>query len=300
MRNEIGSRFYADEIRFWKSARKEKSVAVIVEAKSDELFYQKFFNNSTTFFPVDGFQNAIDVLADVEEDIFGIFAIIDADFRHIIEEEFSSKNVFVTDYHDVEMMTIAAKSWDEVISYHTQKTKLAKFQKQYSTPLREYLIEMSKSIACVRFLNFKNKLGLTFKTMSKGQYIFLDYSKFIDKQKFCIDNEKLLETIENKSQKQNFFKNNPNLIKELSEICKKEFDLLEFCNGHDVINILSLAIKKEVGNKNISGQELEAFFIVAYRFDDFVKTNLFKNLKRWETDNKDFNLFKIDDDNEIK
>jgi len=296
MRNNIDSNYHAGEIRLWKSARKPKSIAVVVEAKSDELFFQKFFDQKTTFFAVDGFQNVIDVLEDTEKDISGVIGIIDADFRHYTSTEFSSKSMFVTDFHDVEMMTIASPAWNEVVGYHAQKTKLAKFQKQYSKSLRDYIIEMSRPIACVRFLNFQKQLGLVFKTLSKDKYIFIDYSKFIDKDKFCIEFDKLIEVVENKSQKQNFFKNNPALFQELIEICKKDFDLLNFCNGHDVINILALALKKEVGNINISGQELEAFFIVAYRFEDFEKTILYQNLKKWETDNTEFVLFKQEDE----
>jgi len=296
MRNNIDSKFYADEIRLWKSARKEKSVAVVVEAKSDEKFFQKFFNNFTTFFPVDGFQNVMEVLEDTEKNISGVLGIIDADFRHCIVEEFSSKNIFITDYHDVEMMTIVSQAWFEVVNYHAQKTKLAKFQKQFSKPLREYIIEMASSIACLRFLNFQKNLGLIFKTFSNGKYLFLDYSKFIDNEKFSISNEKLLEVIENKSQKQNFFKNNPLLLNELDEISKKNYDLFNFCNGHDVINILALALKKVIGNINISGQELEAFFIVAYRLEDFETTTLYRKLKKWEIHNSDFHLFKIENE----
>ncbi len=50
MRNYIDSNYHAGEIRLWKSARKAKSTAVVVEAKSDELFFQKFFKTHTTFF----------------------------------------------------------------------------------------------------------------------------------------------------------------------------------------------------------------------------------------------------------
>lgn len=294
MRNNLNSQYHAGEIRMWKSARKENSVAIVVEAKSDEKFFQKFFNKYTTFFPVGGFQNVIDVIEDTEKEISGILGIIDADFRHCLCEEFSSENIFITDYHDVEMMTVASKAWDAVISYHTQKSKLSEFQNKFSKPLREYILEMSKEIACVRFLNIQKKLGLTFKTLSKDKYIFLDYSKFINRETFRINSEKLLEAIENKSQKQNLFKNNPELLKELTEICKKEQNLLNFCNGHDVVNILAFALKKEVGNTSVLGQELEAFLIVAYRMEDFEKTILYKKLKTWESLNPDFIVFQID------
>ena len=66
---------------------------------------------------------------------------------------------------------------------------------------------------------------------------------------------------------------------------KIEFNLLDICNGHDFINILSLALRKVIGKKNISNQELESFLIVAYRNEDFIKTNLYNNFVKWESEN---------------
>ncbi len=123
----------------------------------------------------------------------------------------------------------------------------------------------------------------------------MDYAKFIDTESFSINKTRLIETIENKSQKQNFFQNNPDLLNELSEISKKDFNLFDFCNGHDVINILALALKKQVGNINISGTELESFFIVAYRLEDFKQTVICDNLKKWEAENSEFKLFPFEE-----
>lgn len=294
MRDNIDSNYHVGEIKMWKNARKDKSVAVVVEGKSDELFFQKFLDDDTIFFPVDGFEKVIDVIEKTEKEVHCVIGIIDADFRRCTHEVLLSKRIFITDYHDVEMMTISSRAWSEVIGYHSQKTKLSLFQKHYSKPLREYLIEMSSSIACVRFLNSQRKLGLVFKTLSKDKFIFLDYGKFISNESFIIDTTKLIETIENKSQKQNFFQNNPNLLKEINEISKNEFNPLDFCNGHDVINILAIALKKEIGKINISGSELESLFIVAYRYEDFMQTELYANLKKWEADNSEFKLFSLD------
>lgn len=57
MREYLDDKDYYGEIKFWLSARKEKSVGVVVEAKADELFFRKFFSNDTVFFPADGFPN---------------------------------------------------------------------------------------------------------------------------------------------------------------------------------------------------------------------------------------------------
>jgi len=74
--------------------------------------------------------------------------------------------------------------------------------------LKEYIFDLSKQIACVRFLKIEAGLDLKFKTLSKkGKGTdFIDYHKFIDKNSLTIDKDKMLTVIENKSQKQGFFK----------------------------------------------------------------------------------------------
>jgi 5S rRNA maturation endonuclease (ribonuclease M5) len=165
MRGSIDCNYHVGEVKMWKNARKNKSVAIIVEGKSDELFFQKFLDINTTFFPVDGFEKVIDVVEKIENEIPFVIGIIDADFRHCTNEVLSTNRVFITDFHDVEMMIISSKAWDEVVGFHSQKTKLSVFQKKYSKTLREYLIEISSSIASIRFLNSQKKLGLVFKTL---------------------------------------------------------------------------------------------------------------------------------------
>ncbi len=289
MREHLNSDYYEGLIRQWLSSRKEGAVIVIVEGKSDKKFFKKYFNENSAFFPVDGFQNVIAVLDKVEKDIKGVFGIIDADFRRIVKEDFKVKNIFMTDYHDVEMMTIASKAWEQVISHHSKTEKLTQFKEKHKQSVLDYILTLSYSIACFRFLNYKNDLGLKFKSGSDNKYKFIDYSMFIN-QNFSINENDLIKAIENKSEKQNFFNNHKDLLKDLlkdlDEIRKNNYDKFEFCNGHDVMNILSLALKKEIGSESISSNDLEEHFYIAYRLEDFIQTNLYKNLQDWEKENQ--------------
>ena len=76
----------------------------------------------------------------------------------------------------------------------------------------------------------------------------------------------------------------------INDFQKEQYDLLEFCNGHDITNLLALALRKTIGNKTIQGIEIENQLIIAYRFEDFIKTNLYKELLDWERTNKLFKL----------
>ena len=148
----------------------------------------------------------------------------------------------------------------------------------------------------MRLLNERENLGLKFKILSKDKYKFIDYQDFIDSNTLKLDIEKLLKTVENKSEKQDFFKNHPDLKIEFGQLTKDDFDLKELCNGHDVINILSIALTNLLGSKKssskVSSEELENSLSLVYRLDDFIKTNLFESLKAWEEDNPKFRVQK--------
>ena len=136
-----------------------------------------------------------------------------------------------------------------------------------------------------------------FKVLSNNNYKFIDYQDFIDVNTLKFDIEKLLITVENKSEKQGLFKKRSDLKIELEQLNKQEFDLKELCNGHDIVNILSIALTNLFGSRKssskVSGEELENSLILAYRLDDFIKTRLFESLKMWQEDNPKFRVQKV-------
>lgn len=294
MREFINKNDYYGQIKLWKGSRKEDSVAILVESKNDEIFFRKLVNEKTaTIFSVSGYQNVIDVLSKIQEkDQFNfVIGVIDADFRRITNENLVLKTIFLTDGHDLEMMTIKSDVWDLVINQYKDKDKLDSFEKSKGN-IKDFLLKLSKEVANVRFLNHIEKLDLIFKTVDKkGNYNFINYSDFIDKNTLAFDKKVMLQTIENKSQKLNFFSNNPNHTNKLVEITNENHDLYDFCNGHDFMNILALSFEKAIGNKKISGKELENFFCGSYRSSDFQKTQLYLSLTNWEKANLPLKIF---------
>ena len=171
------------------------------------------------------------------------------------------------------------------MNYHSDKELVNLFEQYHQTSIKKYILNLSKEIGLIRYINHTENLSLTFRTFSKGNYIYLDYSKFIDEKKLNLNHKKLLKIIENKSQKLNYFSINQEVTKKLDALSKIEFNLLDICNGHDFINIFSLALRKVIGKKSISSQDLESYLIVAYRNEDFIKTTLFANFVKWENEN---------------
>ncbi len=294
MRDLIDKNYVYGAIIMWISARKPNTIGVVVEAKADELFFRKSFLKKTSFFKTNGFPVLFEVMNEIEKNNDkGIIGIIDADFRRINNEKISLNNIFMTDGHDIEMMTINSQAWNEVANFHIDRDKLSSFETKKTINFKEYIFKLSKEIACVRYLNNIKKLKLIFRTLDnkKRKPNFIDYHKFINIETLNIDTKKMIQVVENKSFKHNLFKNEPNLKSNLTEICNQEYELTEFCNGHDILNIFALSLKKAIANKNIASSDIENQLIIAYRYEDFKKTQLYKSLKSWETKNYKFNLF---------
>ena len=293
MREFIDKNDRYGRVKLWYEARRENYVAVMVEAKADELFFRKSLKKEIVFFPMDGCGNLLEVLEESEKNnLQGVIGIIDADFRRIDNENIKSDNLFMTDGHDCEMMSINSEAWDGVFDFHVDIKKLDIFKKKYNKSFKDYLFELSREIGLLRYLSKKENLGLKFRKFSKDKVIFIDYDKIIDKSSLKLDRDKMIKVVENKSSKANLFTSRPELKIELDRLRENEYDLLEFCNGHDMLNIFSLALKKVLSNQNISSLDIENNLTIAYRYDDFKKTELFNSLSIWEKNNIDYSVLK--------
>lgn len=297
LRTEADIQYYFGEIKLWYEARRTNLVGVIVEAKSDEILFRKLLHEDCSFFAVDGWSKSVDVLKLCEKnELWGILSIIDADLKRVVDYPIPSKNLFLTDFHDKEMMLCHSEAWSLVLNSYGNKKKMQEAKELKDKSVLEFLLEIAKPIGTLRLLNQQFDLGLKFKILSNNKYKFIDYQDFIDTNTLKINIEELLKTVENKSQKQGLFKKRPDLKTELETLNKQDFDLKELCNGHDIVNILSIALTHLLGDRKssskVSSEELENSLILAYRLDDFIKTQLFESLKAWQEDNPKFRIQK--------
>ncbi len=298
LRDEADVQYHFGVIKFWYEATRSNSVGVIVEAKSDEVLFRNLLYDDCSFFAVDGWSKSVEVLKLCEKNnLSGVLSIIDADFKRIMDYQMPSKNLFLTDYHDKEMMLCHSEAWSLVLNFYGNKKKMQEAKEIRDKSALEFLLEIAQPIGTLRLLNQKFGLDLKFKILSNNKYKFIDYQDFIDTNTLKVDRDKLLKTVENKSEKQGLFKKRLDLIVELDKLNKQDFDLKELCNGHDIVNILSLALMNLFGDKKssakVSGEELENRLILAYRLDDFIKTQLFASLKIWQEENPKFRVQKV-------
>ncbi len=285
--NEAGIEYFISEVLI------SQGVGILVESPDNKKLFENLLHEKCRFYSANGWANVIENIKKVNlenNNSYALIGIIDADFRRISNEIPTEKNIFMTDYHDTEIMIISFVALEK-LNILVDKEKIQTFENQQSKPLRDFILELIRPISVLRWLNHRDNLGLKFKVRSRDKDDnYIDYKSFIDeKYKFNLDI--LLKEVENKSQKQGFFKDKT-IKQDFDNLLKNDFDLKELSNGHDFMNVLTMILKRIAKNTPIKVADIETNFIFAYHLTDFQKTHLHQFLAVWETQKQGFKVLR--------
>ncbi|MBL1211645.1 DUF4435 domain-containing protein [Geminocystis sp. GBBB08] len=277
-------REYLTVDRIANTIRQQKSTFegnfILVEGDSDKKLYQNFIDESNCRFQIckgkpSSKQRVIQVLDILNKhEIKGIIGIVDADFDHLENTKYNHNNLFLTDYHDLEMMLINSPALDKLLIEFASEDKLKKLK----LDMRQVLLNLSYELGYLRWISKCEQLNLTFNN--------LDYTKLLDIKRLTTDLDKLIQTVINKTQ-------NYSISKEdlLNKINIKKSDILckyQICCGHDMIEILSILLRKTIGSNNaneVSKDHLERSLRLAYEKVYFKETNLYVQIIEWQKNN---------------
>ncbi|PEW28197.1 DUF4435 domain-containing protein [Bacillus thuringiensis] len=271
---------------------------VIVEGMKDYKLYNKFLDvhNQVEIKQVGGKDNVQQVIQILNEREFNSkVGIIDSDFSKILNDEVDVENLFLTDFHDSEVMMFESPALEIVLSMYVTKEKLEKFLAKRE--IRELIIKLAKEIGVLKLANYVHSLGLAFKPKNIDNKP-LKYKDFIDDKTLDFKGrEQLIQTVRNYSFNRSNSVAEIDVIKEkIDEISNSEYELVQLVNGHDLTNIICHLLKKALGCNNKSLQDynsIEDALIMSYEARYWIKTELFQKLYEWAESN-DENLFRED------
>ncbi|NER20706.1 MAG: DUF4435 domain-containing protein [Symploca sp. SIO1B1] len=276
----------ANQIRFLRSTF--SGTFLLVEGHSDKLVYERLVNSSACqVVIVSGKPSSklrvIAVLEILEESDFpGILAIIDADFDHLEPLLDCSPNLLHTDSHDLETMLINSPAFDKVVAEFGSEDKINNFAQD----VRTVLAAAGMSVGYLRWVSQCEKLNLTFNGIK--------FSKFINETTLQIDELKLITEVRNKSPSCSWQKEELKtwVIKQKSS----SHDPWQVCCGHDLVEILSLSLRKVIGSNKAAEVEpniLERSLRLAYEEAYFCKTLLYSKICTWEANNQPFKVLAL-------
>jgi Protein of unknown function (DUF4435) len=216
-------------------------------------------------------------------DFHGVLAIVDADFDHLEGVSQSSPNLLRTETHDLEMMLLNSPALDKVMAEFGSEEKLAKLNRD----VRTVLLKAGMSIGYLRWISQREALHLSFEGIV--------FSRFIDEQTLQIDEINLLQEVKNKSQA--FALKNEDLQQQLTNQRNDNHDPWQICCGHDLVEVLSLGLRKAMGSAKASDVEsnsLERSLRLAYEETFFCKTQIYGSVRLWERNNQPFRVWRND------
>lgn len=256
---------------------------LLVEGDSDKVFYEHFTDKNECLVvtnKIPGKLRVTEVLIILERTKFeGVLAIVDADFDHLHIPLHSSPNLILTDTHDLETILLQSSALDKVLAEFGSEEKIAKFDRD----IRQALLESGMPIGYLLWVSQTEKLNLTFNT--------LEFNKFIDEQTLQINEVKFIQEVKNKSQA--FSLKTEELQQQIINQRNDEHDPWQVCRGHDLVEILSLGLRRAIGSARAADVErssLERSLRLAYEDVYFCKTQIYLSIRLWEGNNEPFKV----------
>lgn len=296
MKASITPHRVANTIRMQRS--QYKGSFLLVEGEKDKTIYKRFVDNSLCRiqapFQTDNKNNIIKV-ADIlsEGDFSGALAIIDADFLVLENDMPENANILLTDTHDLETMLIQSAGFDKLTDEFISEKRMSEFVSQRGN-IRDELAEMGKELGLLRWLSYRRSYQLTFNG--------LDFKKIICVKTFTpCSRDKIIRTVKNNTiskasaelRTEKYGINEETIRTEMEALEKLHGDIWHICCGHDLISMLSVGLRRVLGNynaKDVDSEIIERELRLAYESVYFRETDLFKTIQLWEVNNSPFKI----------
>lgn len=301
MRDWITPQRTANTIRMQRS--QYKGTFLLVEGEKDKTVYKRFIDQSTCRilapFQNDNKNNIVEVLKLLsEQDFEGLLAILDADFWVLEHKPPQIANLVLTDTHDLETMMLKSPALEKLLDEWVSEEKAKDFVKKRGKDIRTTLLEMGELLGYLRWVSLRDNYRLSFQK--------LDFKKLVILKSFVfVSCEKMIKVVKNNTiakstpeERHKKYSIDEKIIEaSIRELKSETHDRWHVCCGHDLLCILSIGLRRVLGNynaKEVDPEVLERELRLAYESSYFVKTDLYKSIEAWELANQPFNVLGLD------
>lgn len=246
---------------------------LLVEGPDDKTFYVRYVSEPHVVFDVlKGCYYMPDIIRGVENDAIltdRVIGIKDADFDRILGNSYDLNNLFLTDTHDWETMTLTEECERNVTIEALGRTESGVFEK---------VMKDLKNYSYLKLYNIteiyeKGKEGISFQDFSISNV-------------YCGNEEcKVEKCLEKVKAHNNNFRHAHFPCEEDIEHFKKSFpnpDLFQFTCGHDLIQgIVQLMIHINGTSVGVGDKETSRILRTSFTKDMFQATQLYQDIVNW-------------------
>lgn len=249
---------------------------ILVEGESDKVFFTTLIGSLSNirFRPVNGWERVHSTISKAQQEGYtNILGIIDKDYHCLINDGVVEHNqLLFTDNNDIEMMLFNSTAFEKFLAVCGSRTKI----EVHANP-REPILNAACCIGALRAISLQNKYYFHFDGF--------ECKDFVNKNTLVPDRNKLIEKIIQRTRSKG------TLITVTDEILKEQIEGFcqtycshELCNGHDVLDILSIAMTKLYATASSNQYNSESIFnylLVGYTAEEFQKSELYRKLIGW-------------------
>jgi len=266
--SELGVKLSEIRLSIRHPKNREK-VFILLEGKTDiKLFRNIFSCKHTDTTALNGKKKLIEALSTLEAEGYSqLIAIKDADFDHLDEVNYPT-NLFITDYHDMEIEMIESNALYSIINEFAEVDSAC--YSYFLDNLKNEIYALAIEIGYIRWYSSREGGLFNFKKINFNSLI-----KYNNCQ-VSLDVDALIEVLYLQTENDNAnIREDTTLLKEMSH------DKLQICNGHD----LTTLIANYFTAGNINQKKVEEALRLSYTVEYFQNTNLYANLQNWANTN---------------
>lgn len=270
---------YRDIFQSLKNKRDYNKVLVLVEGPDDLFIYKVLFDEKSVVLDFScsnqsGCANVLSMLRELNDHPMTIkqkqlyhIAILDADFNRILNRLQTDNNLFYTDAHDNEMMVIMNEYARLSLGYALS------LGKEETEEMFQNVFKDLELLTLFKWHNMESDLGANFKHLDMMSISREDLNR--DEVIFEIVNKKSKACTASLVGLRDFVKSHQ----------INADNVYDVTNGHDLIARLCYWMKQNY-RKQISYDDMEITLQGQFTNKLFYKTNMYRDLKRWELQNR--------------
>ncbi len=252
---------------------------LVVEGITDERLFEKFVDKDRVRIieahSKDNVRHAVKDMSSIRRDR-GVIGIVDPDLDRLRGRGAKSP-LFHTDCRDMEMMVIRSNALDDVLDEYCDREPLMKFTESVG-PVRDALVSASYPIGLLMYISQTEGLNLSFKD--------LDFERFINPRTLSLNESAMVDSVIFNSKSCRMSRKE--ILNRLVREAERLEDKWEAARGHDTVDILLIAFKKNFGSfnsRNLSEGELGGALRLAFSDSCFRGTQLYRDTEEWAREN---------------
>jgi hypothetical protein len=256
-----------------------KGCFLLVEGPDDSRFWRgRIGEKHCNIVIAEGKSNLVGAIEKLDAKSFsGALGIVDDDCDSLENWRNPSKNLLVTDAHDLECLILRSPTLERgILAELGDPKKIEDFQTETNLTVRERLLENGLPFGRLRWLSKRARQG----------YKAPKPDGFMNAAQWSVEECKLMAHAAAQ-----LAQNSPeDLRDDLAKL--PEADPWRVCQGHDLLDILRLGLSKVLGLKSSCATDhLAGVLRAGFQDADFSQTRLYSNICDWQQANAPYRIF---------